>query len=687
MAAFLTPTTLPDSPGKSSRFRAGGGARGVDFPGRVGGLTAGRSAPTLRAGRVLPEETIAEVRDRVDIVALVGEYVRLRASGASFRGLCPFHDEKTPSFYVHRDRRFFHCFGCKASGDAIGFLMRMEGRSFIDVVRDLAERTGVDLPTLDSAEEIEIRRRRQRTQRLVEVMDAAAGYYVQMLAEHPHARIARHELQSRGITADTIAEYRLGYAPFGWSGLLDFLRREGFSSADAEALGLIVPRKSADGHYDRFRHRLMFPITDLHGRIVAFSGRRLDPPEGEDERESPAKYINSPEGPLYKKGEILYGLHEARVAIRREGTAILCEGNFDLLALHQAGFKTAVAPMGTALTPAHAKLLRRFVEQAYLLFDGDAAGRKAVRAAFPLLAGEGIGVQVVTFPAGMDPDGFLRERGADAMRERLSTAPGAVEHFIDEAADAAGAEARAKASAIASLGRIVASVDNPVEARLYVERIARRFGVSDVQAVRRQLRRGLSGSVAPSRGQLEGSRAPRSGGPGLGRVPGRLSASPRPATLPPLERELVSVFLDAPALLVEPEAKNLQELLTSRDLRVIFETVLRVVQTRGGVDGPALLAELSDAERRDDRDVDGAAIDWLEERLAIRKYDDDGALRALRDGIPRLARQKIEGELPLLQRKILDARRVGEDEVALRLTQQYDALFQSCRRLMHAKKR
>ncbi|MEM1416216.1 MAG: DNA primase, partial [Myxococcota bacterium] len=287
---------------------------------------------------IIPDEVKESIRERVDLGALIGEYVRLQKSGASLKGRCPFHDEKSPSFYVHPHRGFFKCFGCDAKGDVFSFLMRMEGLGFGEAARRLAERAGVELPTSDPREDEAYRRKRQRQERLLAITEAAAGFYRDQLGAHPLGEIARQAIAERGVLEATAETFRLGYAPHGWDGLTRFLERGGWSPREAEEVGLIVPRRGRSGHYDRFRHRLMFTITDHRGRIVAFSGRVLPPPPGEEEDAKGGKYINSPETPLYTKGEVLFGLHEGRVDIRRRGWVLLCEGNFDLLMLHQAGF-------------------------------------------------------------------------------------------------------------------------------------------------------------------------------------------------------------------------------------------------------------------------------------------------------------------------------------------------------------
>lgn len=615
---------------------------------------------------MIPDDKIAEIRERTDIVALVQEYVPLKRSGASFKGLCPFHSEKTPSFYVHPGRQFFHCFGCQTSGDAVSFLMKIEGRPFPDIVRTLAERSGVELPVMNDREETAYRRARAREERLAAIVDAAAGYYVQQLADHPLASMAREELSRRGIEPRTAEKFRLGYAPHGWDNLVRWLADKGHSIEEAEEVGLVAPRRRGDGHYDRFRHRLLFPICDMQGRIVAFSGRALDPPEDEplSDRGEGAKYVNSPEGPLYHKGDVLFGLHEGRVTVRREGWCLLCEGNFDLLALHQAGFDNSAAPMGTALTENQAKLLKRFSQRVVLLFDGDKAGRKAAGAAWPVLARAGLSARVVTLPPGDDPDTYLRTHGPETLRSLIDGAPGMVEFLIDDAAADSAGDAHDKAQAIEALGPVVAAVDNPIEARLYVERVARKFGVSDIDAVRQQLRRGVRASRAGTRRRVD----PSAETP----MQQRPRAPARRVELHPLEADLVGALLSHPSLFVSEDAKKLEKLLTTEELRAIFHSAARMFELRGGVVGPALLAECAG----------NPAVSWLEERLSVDKYEDeDAAHQALRDGIPRLARQNIERELPRLADQIAAAHRAGDTQRALALTQQRDELFVSAHRL------
>jgi DNA primase len=603
---------------------------------------------------VISEDKIAEIRERAPIAEVIGNYVALKKSGNSLRGLCPFHNEKTPSFYVHPNRGFYHCFGCKASGDIFSFLMHVEGKTFPEVARDLAEQTGVQLPVYDPQREAEFQRNKKQTERLASLMEKATEYYAAQLQEHADSGIARAEYAERGISEESARKFRLGYAPHGWDSLARFFEREGVSPSDAEAVGLISARRSGRGHYDRFRHRLMFPVTDVHGRVVAFSGRALAPVSSmEQQKDPPAKYLNSPENPLYHKGEILYGLHEGRVEIRREDQVVLCEGNFDLVALHQAGFQNALAPMGTAFTDAHAKLIKRFAQKVTFLFDGDKAGRKAVREAYAVVAKVGLSAHVVSLPQGSDPDSFLREQGSESLRTRIVSAPTLIEYLIDESAGSVEPNPHAKADAIAKLGPILAAVESPIERGLYVERVARKFGVADLSLVKRELRRGL--------------------GRGKERAASRRDAVQQDIAPPvsELQSKLISVLIDQPTLVHYEGVHKLPQLLTSPDLRAIFDSILRMVDRQGSLEVTALLNELDDNQLRS----------WLEAKLAVQQHSLDEARQILDDGLPLLERKNIEQELPRLQQRIVEARRVGDDALAAGLTREFVELTRSAHKL------
>jgi DNA primase len=415
---------------------------------------------------MISPETIALVKERTDIVALVGETVRLVRRGRSFLGLCPFHKEKTPSFHVNPERGFFHCFGCKESGGPVDFVMKIEGHTFPEAIRLLAERAGIPIEeTLTDEGRREANAARRAKDDLYAVNNLAATFFERCLgvSKHPLSHYARAELARRGLdpegegqgrvdeaarTADTLQAFRVGYAPHGWDGLATFLKQQGISPIVGEKVGLLVPRTSGTGHYDRFRHRLMFAITDVMGRVIAFSGRALPEPTPAElaalgaatrapaaDGVAPAKYINSPESPIYTKGEHLFGLYQARQAVRQSSEAILVEGNFDVVALHARGVQNVVAPLGTAFTPAQAKLLKRFAPNVVVLFDGDAAGRKATRSARGPCREGGLNAKVASLPGGKDPDDFVRAHGKEGLERVLKSARGMLEHLIDDALD------------------------------------------------------------------------------------------------------------------------------------------------------------------------------------------------------------------------------------------------------------
>ncbi|MEM9731342.1 MAG: toprim domain-containing protein [Myxococcota bacterium] len=350
---------------------------------------------------------------------------------------------------------------------------------------------------------------------------------------------------------------------------------------------------------------------------------------------------------------MLYGLHQGRVDIRRQESVLLCEGNFDLVALHQAGFTNAVAPMGTAFTEAHARLVKRFAARVFMLFDGDEAGRKAVREAYGVLQKAGLASHVVTLPPGADPDSFLREQGVDALRARVDNAPTIIEYLIDDAASRVAPNPHEKADAIAKLGPILARVESPIERGLYVERVGRKFEIRDLALVRRELRRGLS--------------------PGDARRTTRRDAVQQriAPVVSELQSKLIALLIDQPSLVQLEEVEKLPGLLTNKDLRAIFDSILRMVDRHGSLDAPALLEELQSNPLRP----------WLEEHLAVQRHDVEDARQILCEGLPRLEQQNIERELPRLQQRIVEARRVGDDALAAGLTQEFVELSRSAHKL------
>lgn len=368
----------------------------------------------MSPGGRIRDSDIEAVRERTDIVQLVSEYVELKKTGREFRGPCPFHQEKDPSFYVNPAKGVYFCFGCKAHGGIFNFVQEMEGLSFKEAVERLADRIGYQV-SYEAATPADMERRTAR-ERLLRLNQTAADYFSYLLKEAKEGNKAHEYLTGRGFSEQIIEEFHLGYAPPGWDNLSSFLLKKGFAEGEVVTAGLARARSGGEGSghgiYDIFRNRVMFPILDHRGRVVAFGGRRMpDAPEGEP------KYLNSPETPVYRKGHTLYGFFQSRASIQDSQQAIVVEGYTDLLALWQAGIKDVVATLGTALTENHFELLNRFCERACLSFDADRAGMDAALRPLGFWSRFKIEVFVVTLPEGQDPASLVESGGADAFNK------------------------------------------------------------------------------------------------------------------------------------------------------------------------------------------------------------------------------------------------------------------------------
>ncbi|RQO32823.1 DNA primase [Herminiimonas sp. KBW02] len=392
---------------------------------------------------MIPQSFIQDLLNRVDIVDVVGRYVQLKKGGANFMGLCPFHNEKSPSFTVSPTKQFYHCFGCGAHGTAIGFLIEYSGMGFVEAVKDLAQNVGMIVPEAEDRLPPAQRAEHQaKSLALSEAMTRACDYYRQQLR---HAEGAKNYLKGRGLTGEIAARYGMGYAPDGWDGL-----RSVFPDYEVEALvesGLVIDKAEEEGanrkRYDRFRDRIMFPIRNTKGQVIGFGGRVMD--QGEP------KYLNSPETPLFQKGSELYGLFEARQAIREAGYALVTEGYMDVVALAQLGFPQAVATLGTACTPIHVQKLLRQTDQVIFSFDGDKAGRRAARRALEASlphAGDNKVIKFLFLPSEHDPDSYIRELGTEAFDKQVQDAMPLSQFLLKEAVgdnDLGTPEGRARA--------------------------------------------------------------------------------------------------------------------------------------------------------------------------------------------------------------------------------------------------
>ncbi|WP_100398314.1 DNA primase [Bacillus sp. FJAT-44742] len=361
----------------------------------------------------IPEEMIEEVRNKNDIVDVISDHVQLKKQGRHYLGLCPFHGENTPSFSVSPERQLYHCFGCGAGGNVITFVMEMEGADFIQAVEKLAERVEMALP--EYVKGVSGNESGKKHENKILGHELAAKFYHHLLTTTEQGKAAYDYLLDRGFTHDMISAFQIGYAPDNPAALKALLEKRGFEESEMEEAGLLLRKESSWKYMDRFRNRVMFPIMNNQGRVIAFGGRAL--------QEGQPKYLNSPETPIFHKNETLYALHKARPAIRKENKAILFEGYADVISAWNAGVNNGVATLGTALSARQAKIIRRNAEQAIICYDGDKAGQEAALRSAELLEQEGCQVQVALLPEGSDPDDFIKNHGKDKFVNEIIKAP------------------------------------------------------------------------------------------------------------------------------------------------------------------------------------------------------------------------------------------------------------------------
>jgi DNA primase len=439
---------------------------------------------------MLPKNFADDVRQQADIIRVVSDYVALKKRGANWIACCPFHSEKTPSFNVHPGKGIFKCFGCGAGGSIFDFVMQIEGCSFPEAVRLVAQRSGIPVPETQD-QPAEARRDERRRKRVYELNEWACEFFESQLGLGGDGRRALEYVESRGLEPETRQTLRLGYAPNAWDALSAHLASRGVSRDEIAQSGLVTVREGNDGapsgrYYDRFRGRVMFPIADAQGRVVAFGGRALS--------DDGPKYLNSPETPVYTKGNHLYGLNLAKDSIRRSGFAILVEGYLDFAVPYQAGVENVVASLGTALTEAQSRLLRRYMPRPQVIvnYDADAAGQEATRRSFETLLSQGFKINVLALPEGKDPDEFVRANGAQAYRALLKTTVPYLDYVVEQAVARRDVSRPAgKAEALNDVLPFVAQIADRIERVEYAERIARRLGIED-DLFRKELRRAAS---------------------------------------------------------------------------------------------------------------------------------------------------------------------------------------------------
>ena len=569
---------------------------------------------------LIADDIINQIKDRVDIADIVSHHVALTKAGQNLKGLCPFHQEKSPSFTVSPSRQIFHCFGCGAGGNVFTFLTRITGASFPEVVRDLGQKVGIEI-----TESLAQGQQSAHVNRLEQLNRAAAAWFQKNLRDERVGAAARDYLAGRGMQQATIDQFGIGVAPPEWDGLLRALTQQGFSQGDLLTAGLITARDKGTGFFDKFRARVMFTITDLRKRVVGFGGRVLG--------DGMPKYLNSPDTPLFKKGQTLFAFDQAREAIGRTKTVIVVEGYFDAIALHQAGLSHTVATLGTALTPEHIQMVRRFATNVVLLFDPDAAGVRAALRGLDLFVNSGLGVKVITLPAGDDPDTFMRKEGPDAFARLEKSAPSLLDYALDHSVkQAAAGSLEERIRSVDDVLRILQKSEHPIEREERIRVVAERLGVSQQRLIERY----PALQAQPTRGSVQSKTQPAQS-PSMSVFKGA-----------PEERDLVSLLLHGK--LSPADVRRLRsDAFTVAACRKLVELALAHVEPDGRISVRSLLdVAVDDAEcgalatelsLRDDHFDDVAAhIKACFERLDLKRTE-----HVLRELIAQLKMAEREG--------------------------------------------
>jgi len=580
------------------------------------------------------EHFLEEIRTATDIIDVISPYVKLKKKGRNWFGLCPFHNEKTPSFSVQRERGMYYCFGCGAGGNAITFLVEHDGMTFPQAVEELAGRAGLTMPKREAGAEA---RERDRDQ-IWKALEAASLFYQSQLKSDLGKEGVAY-LKSRGITGITARTFRLGFAPEGWDSLLTQLKRKGFSETLLEQAGLIKPRDGG-GWYDTFRNRLVFPFMDRRGRICGFGGRILD------DTDTAPKYLNSPETAVYRKGSVLYGLPQAVETMLKEERGLLVEGYFDVMSLHQAGIMGVVAASGTAFTDQQSLILKRLVKRVLLLFDSDAAGLKAAFRSYGSLIREGLDVTFLPMPHGEDPDTMVRNEGAEAFRSRLRHASGIVSFWFDslgtpvEEMDVGG-----RADATRELLEHLRHDSDTLRLDLNLQEISARVGIDD-ETLRREMQ-SISSRSAP----YEDRQA--------------AAAAPQPLTPPArIESDLLRLLLDGGEQTGEFVSGIKRDDFRDERAASLFERIRDDFGSEGSISIDRLLEVADSAER-------GLIASLLAEDAPIQSEEAGATMEQF---LRSAAGRERKDRRRRLKASIDQARRAGDNETVERLLKEYQEM-------------
>ena len=570
------------------------------------------------------QNVLERIRRDSDLVGLISQYISLKKSGQNYTGLCPFHEEKTPSFSVSPAKQVFHCFGCHAGGDTFSFIMKMEGQTFSQTVRYLADRMGIDL----QEERKPLRDRVGDRPWLYRLQGEALQFFHRNLLHHPQAKTAREYLAGRGIQQDSIEAFHLGFALPSWNSLQTTLSHAGWTPGQLNEAGLVIPRNEDTsgslGFYDRFRNRIIFPIPDLEGRILGFGGRTLDP-------DGKPKYLNSPETAVFSKGKLLYGLEKGREAILKTGFLIVVEGYFDVISAHHLGIRNIVATLGTALTEAHLRIIRRFTHKIKLIFDPDTAGIRAAIRSTEIIAPSGIEAHVIQLPEGKDPDAFLRQHGEKAFLDFVSGGTRLIDFAIQESLrDPQTETIEGKMKVTQQLLPMIQRIPHPIERGHTLKNLAEGLQVKESDLL----------------DELKALRSPRKGTePGL---------KPAPPMRLPAEEEIILHLLLQHHLSVEDLSKEVRpQDFSDHRTRHLISILFNSSETRE-------VTRLQTILHQDDI---GPELSSFLTALSLRDADYDDIPRTILDSLRTIKLKNLQTSMGNLQGQIRSAEREGRADL------------------------
>ena len=605
---------------------------------------------------LIPDDKIEEVRSASPIVEVVGDYVQLKKKGSNYFGLCPFHAEKTPSFSVNPGLDIYKCFGCGVAGDVYQFVMAIERTGFVEAVRFLADRAGIELPQEGPDEG-----RSSESDAIAHALRFAGRFYYHCLTSDPSGQPALRYLRERGFAAASIKHFGVGFAPDRWDALLSEATESKFTTDVLQKAGLIVPRKGGSGYYDRFRGRIMFPIFSHSGKVVGFGGRILDASEDQP------KYVNSPETPVYRKSSVLYGLFQSKQAARAADEVYLVEGYTDVISLHQAGVENVVASSGTALTPDQVRLLARYVQRVVLIYDADAAGEAASMRGLELVLQEGLAAYAVALPPGTDPDSFVREKGGAEFTAYVKKHRQDFVSFRYDLARRSGAleTPEGRTDTIGQLLELITGIEDPLAQETYLQRVAEVSAMPQTTLWRaleqRRQAHGTSGQRAPER-------APRRARPQDASAAVQPAGVPREANVLPAEEALVRLMIEHGSRMVEFVLghMSLQEFSIGLPRSAVSMLLQRYEE---GALHPGKMPDVPDEELRRFiagvmTDRDAPSENWRRRNINVPRLNED-ALEAAAGAMTRLKLRHVQQEIERIREATFQVQEAGGDVTEL----------------------